>query len=134
MDVNVALTRANLDMLAPEDFLNPALRMGFSQLSRAATGQSLSPADDDWLVVIADDPIVSDDEVYLREEIVRTALRQRVENLQRDRSALRYMVEEAQASGDRSLASQYNLRLQDVSTRHLRAQKALRLRSAMVVS
>jgi DNA primase len=139
MDVNVALTRANLEMLSPVDFSNPALRAGFVQLSRAATGQPLPEADDDWLELIADVQIAgdvagSDDELLWREEAVRTALRLREDNLKRDRSALAMMTDEAQVSGDRPQASQYNLQLQEVNTRLLRVQKALRLRSTLTIA
>jgi DNA primase len=134
MDANVALTRANLEMLSQEDFLNPALRAGFVQLDRAATGQPLPEADDDWLELIADEPLTSDDETYMREEAVRTALRLREENLRRDRSALALMTDEAQARRDPVSASQYNRKLQDVNNKLLRVQKALRLRSMMAIS
>ncbi|HEY3289985.1 MAG TPA: DNA primase [Anaerolineae bacterium] len=139
MDANVVLTRANLDMLSPDDFTNPALRAGFVQLSRAATGQTLPEADDDWLELIAeaqlaDDAAIDiDDETFLREQAVRTALRLREQNLRRDRSAVAMMTDEAQVDNDRQLASQYNLQLQGVNTKLLRVQKALRLRSHLTI-
>lgn len=139
MDANVVLTRANLDMLSPDDFTNPALRAGFVQLSRAATGQTTPEADDDWLELIAeaqladDASIDIDDETFLREQAVRTALRLREQNLRRDRSAVAMMTDEAQADNDRQLASQYNLQLQGVNTKLLRVQKALRLRSHLTI-
>ncbi len=139
MDVNVALTRANLDMLSHEDFTNPALRAGFVQLSYAATGQVLPEADDDWLELIADVQLEEDssgnidDETYLRELAVRTALRLREQNLLRDRSAVVMMTDDAQSNNDRPLASQYNLQLQGVNTKLLRVQKALRLRSMITI-
>jgi DNA primase len=139
MDANVALTRANLDMLSQDDFTNPALRTGFVQLNRAATGQVLPEADDDWLELIADvqlDEDASDNidhETFLRELAVRTALRLREQNLRRDRAALAMMTDEAQSNNDRQQASQYNLQLQSVNTRLLRVQKALRLRSMITI-
>jgi DNA primase len=138
MDANVALTRANLEMLSQEDFTNPALRVGFVQLSRAATGQPLPEADDDWLELIADEQLAvdhagTDDEALLREEAVQTSLRLREENLRRDRSAIAMMIEDAQAGPNRDSASQYNLQLQDVNIKLLRAQKALRLRSMVSI-
>ncbi len=139
MDANVVLTRANLDMLSQDDFTNPALRAGFVQLNHAATGQVLPEADDDWLELIADVQLAEDasgnidDETYLRETAVRTALRLREQNLLRDRSAIVMMTDEAQNNNDRQLASQYNLQLQGVNTRLLRTQKALRLRSMITI-
>jgi DNA primase len=139
MDANVALTRASLDMLSQEDFANPALRAGFVQLSRAATGQPLPEADDDWLELIADEQLAGDragavdDEALLREEAVQTSIRLREENLRRDRSAIAMMIEDAQTGEVRSVASQYNLKLQDVNMKLLRAQKALRLRSMVTI-
>ncbi len=138
MDANVALTRANLEMLSQEDFTNPALRAGFVQLSRAATGQPLPEADDDWLELIADEQLAgdssgTDDEALLREEAVQTTIRLREENLRRDRSAIGMMIEDAQMGTERASASQYNLQLQDVNMKLLRAQKALRLRSMVTI-
>ena len=139
MDINVALTRANLDMLSQDDFTNPALRAGFIQLSRAATGQPLPEADDDWLELIADEQLVgdssgnNDDDAVLREEAVQTTLRLRKENLRRDQSAIAMMTEDAQARDDRAAASQYNHQLQDINIKLLRAQKALRLRSMVTI-
>jgi DNA primase len=138
MDANVALTRANLELLSSNDFTNPPLRMGFVQLSRAATGQSLPDADDDWLELIADEPLANeapgmDDELFLREEAVRTALRLREVNLRRDSAALAMMVDDAQARDEREMASQYNHQLQDVNVKLLRVQKALRLRSMVTI-
>jgi DNA primase len=139
MDANVALTRANLEMLGPEDIANPALRAGFVQLSRAATGQALPEADDDWLELIADVQIVNesverDEDVFLRETAVRTALRLREENLRRDGAALALMTDDAQARHDQPAASAYNLKLQDVNIKLLRVQKALRLRSMVTIA
>lgn len=137
MDANVALTRANLEVLGVDDFLNPALRLGFVQLSRAATGQPQSQYDDDWLSLIADytwSDGAAGEEAFLREEAIRTALRLRMENLQRERAGLAFMVDDARRSGDSERVAQYNLRLMDISAKHLRAQKALRLRGALVVS
>ncbi|MGQ9815886.1 MAG: toprim domain-containing protein, partial [Candidatus Roseilinea sp.] len=141
MDANVALTRANLEVLSVDDFVNPALRLGFVQLSRAATGQPQSQYDDDWLSLIADYEITDYEcngetggEALLREEAIRTALRLRMENLQRERAALAFMIDDARNSGDAARVAQYNLKLMDISAKHLRAQKALRLRGFLVVS
>jgi DNA primase len=133
MDANVVLTRANLDVLGADDFANPALRVGYNQLSRAATGQPLPEADDDWLTLVADHPPLGDDEAILREETIRTALRLRLNNLDRERTALASMVDQAPADGEPREAAQYNLMLRDVVARHFRAQKALRLRGMSVV-
>jgi DNA primase len=133
MDANVVLTRANLDVLGADDFANPALRVGYNQLSRAATGQPLPEADDDWLTLVADHPPLGDDEAILREETIRTALRLRLNNLDRERTALASMIEQAPADGEPREAAQYNLMLRDVAARHFRAQKALRLRGMSVV-
>ena len=140
MDANVALTRANLDILGTDDFANPALRAGFVQLNRAATGQPLPEADDDWLELIADVQLASDsasgvdEETFLREEAVRTALRLREQNLRRDRQAAALMIDDAQARDDREATSQYNRQLLDVNAKLLRAQKALRLRSIVTIA
>ena len=134
MDANVALTRANLDILSAEDFANPALRVGFVQLSRSATRQSMPEADDDWLELIADEALPADDEVFMREETVRTSLRLREDNLRRDRAALAMMTEDAQSRDDRALSSSYNAKLQDVNSKFLRVQKALRLRSTITIT
>ncbi len=137
MDANVALTRANLEVLGVDDFLNPALRLGFVQLSRAATGQPQSEYNDDWLSLIADyswSDGAAGGEALLREEAIRTALRLRMENLQRERAGLAFMVDDARSGGDSERVAQYNLRLMDISAKHLRAQKALRLRGVLVVS
>ncbi len=136
-DANVALTRANLEVLGVDDFVNPALRLGFVQLSRAATGQPQSEYNDDWLSLIADYSWSDGEagaEALLREEAIRTALRLRMENLQRERAGLAFMIDDARSSGDFERVAQYNLRLMDVSAKHLRAQKALRLRGVVVVS
>lgn len=136
MDANVALTRANLEVLGVDDFLNPALRLGFVQLSRAATGQPQSEYDDDWLSLIADyawSDGAAGGEALLREEAIRTALRLRMENLQRERAGLAFMVDDARSSGDSARVAQYNFRLMEISAKHLRAQKALRLRGVLLV-
>jgi DNA primase len=140
MDANVALTRANLLVLGEEDFVNPALRLGFRELSRAAMGQplpDLSEAVDDWLVMISDheviEPMVTD-EVLLREETVRTTLRLRERNLVRERLGVNLMIEEAQQSNEVDVAARYRLELQKVLTQLLRVQKAMQLRSALNVT
>jgi len=162
MDANVALTRANLDHLSDGDFVNPALRVGFQQLSRAAMDQPLPEANDDWLAIIADYTLSNQDELFLREEIIRTSLRLREGNLAREQEALFFMISESQYGRESTNASVansptpnitdtseksgetesselilhesmalYNAKLQLVASQKLRAQKALRLRSAL---
>lgn len=138
MDVNVALSRANLEPLGPEDFLNPALRTGFVQLDRAAKGQPLAEEAeaDEWLGVIADVPPMAmdpneDPQTRQREEIIRIGLRLREENLRREQTALRFLIDEAKSGGEAAIVGRHAARLADLSSRHLRAQKALRLRSAL---
>ncbi len=140
MDANVALARANLLVLGEDDFVNPALRLGFRELSRAAMGQplpDLSEAVDDWLVMIADHDTIESmvtDEVLLREETVRTTLRLRERNLVRERLGVNLMIEEAQQSSEVDVAARYRLELQKVLTQLLRVQKAMQLRSALNVT
>jgi DNA primase len=161
MDANVVLTRHSLEVLGDKDFVNPALQMGFQQLSRAAMGQPLPEASDDWLTIVADYSAQGDyspgdssadnapDELFLREEVIRTVLRLREENLRRDHEALCFMIEESQnttpqpdenavsGTGDGFSATNmglYNLKLQQIATQRFRAQKALRLRSALTVN
>ncbi|MFC1464553.1 MAG: DNA primase [Candidatus Brachytrichaceae bacterium NZ_4S206] len=141
LDANVALTRANLDVLDERDFTNPALREGFRQLSRVAMGASSLPTADeepeDWLTIIADYDALESlaaDEALLREEVVRTALRLRERNLMRDRIGINLMIEEAKRANEADVAARYNLELHRVLTQHLRAQKALQLRSALNVT
>lgn len=165
MDANVALTRANLDHLSDSDFMNPALRVGFQQLSRAAMDQPLPEANDDWLTIIADYTLSNQDELFLREEIIRTSLRLREGNLAREQEALFFMISESQYGRETSAPTSatmphpptpniadtpeksgetesselilhesmalYNAKLQLVASQKLRAQKALRLRSAL---
>jgi DNA primase len=137
MDANVALARANLETIGEDDFVNPALAQGFRQISRLAMGQQLTPNDhdDDWLSILADHNVSNDeDELKLREEAVRTALRLREQHLTRDRLSVNMMIEEAKQSGEQDIASRYNLELTRVLTKLLRAQKALLLRSALNVT
>lgn len=137
MDANVALARANLETIGEDDFVNPALAQGFRQISRLAMGQQLTPNDhdDDWLSILADHTVSNDeDELKLREEAVRTALRLREQHLTRDRLSVNMMIEEAKQSGEQDIASRYNLELTRVLTKLLRAQKALLLRSALNVT
>jgi DNA primase len=140
MDANVALTRANLSVLGEEDFTNPALSQGFRELSRAAMGQplpQLSDEADDWLTMLADYDAVepfAGDELLLREETVRTALRLRERNLARDRNGINLMIDEAKQANEVDVAARYNLELHRVLTQLLRAQKALQLRSALNVT
>ena len=143
MDANVALTRANLLVLGKEDFTNPALRQGFHELSRAAMGAPLLPpnddgtSEDDWLVMIADYDAIETlvaDELLLREETVRSALRLRERNLIRDRLSVNLMIDEAKQASEVDVAARYNLQLHHILTQLLRAQKALQLRSALNVT
>ena len=137
MDANVALTRANLDTLLESDFINPLLRLAFKQISRAAMGQPFEATaqDDDWLGVIADHDLSgrvdATDELRLREEVVRTTLRLREQNLARDRTGISLMVESARQNGESDVAARYNLELNQVLSRWLSAQKALQLRSSL---
>jgi DNA primase len=141
LDANVALTRANLDVLGEDDFMNPAMREGFRQLSRVAMGASLSQPvsgdEEEWLTIIADYDALeapAEDELLLREEVVRTALRLRERNLVRERIGINLMIEEAKQANEGEVAARYNLELHRVLTQHLRAQKALQLRSALNVT
>ncbi len=140
MDANVALTRASLTVLGEEDFLNPAFREGFRELSRAATGQPLPAAgeeSDDWLALIADYDAIdtnAGDELLLREETVRTALRLRERNLVRERDGVNLMIDEARQANEAGVASRYRLELHRVLTQLLCTQKALQLRSALNVT
>ncbi|PJF47396.1 MAG: DNA primase [Chloroflexi bacterium] len=140
LDANVALTRANLDVLDERDFTNPVLRAGFRRLSRVVMGAPLSEEEveeEDWLTIIADYDALglsAADEALLREEVVRTALRLRERNLMRDRIGINAMIEEAKRAHEADVAARYNLELHRVLTQHLRAQKALQLRSALNVT
>jgi DNA primase len=144
LDANVALTRANLTVLGPDDFLNPALRLGFIELSRAAMGQPLPQLDpdtgsdaDDWLAIIADQDIAESllsDDLLLREEAVRTALRLRERNLNQQLKGINMLVDEARQSGEVDVAARYNLEHTTAKTQLLRVHRALRLRSALNVT
>jgi DNA primase len=140
MDANVALTRASLTVLGEVDFVNPAFREGFRELSRAAMGQPLPPAgeeSDDWLAMIADYDAIdtyAGDELLLREETVRTALRLRERNLVRERDSVNLMIDEAKQSDEAGVASRYRIELHRVLTQLLCTQKALQLRSALNVT
>jgi DNA primase len=144
LDANVALTRANLTVLGPNDFLNPALRLGFIELSRAAMGQPLPQLDpdngsdaDDWLAIIADQDIAESllsDDLLLREEAVRTALRLRERNLNQQLKGINMLVDEARQSGEVDVAARYNLEHTTAKTQLLRVHRALRLRSALNVT
>lgn len=140
MDANVALTRANLSVLSEGDFSNPALREGFRALSRIAMGASadqLTPEAEDWLEIVADYEAVESyahDELLLREETVRTALRLRERNLIRERIGINLMIEAAKQANEVDVAARYNLELRRVLAQHLCAQKALHLRSALNVA
>lgn len=142
MDMNVALTRANLEVLDPDDFANAAMRQGFAQLSRSAMGAPAAApkeGDDDWLSLIGEYDIEADgggapvDEARLREEGIRVALRLREENLRREHDATMSMTQAAQEDHDPDQAKRYNLKLRDLAAKRLRAQKALRLRSGLSV-
>ena len=141
LDANVALTRANLDVLSEDDFTNPAMREAFRLLSRVAMGAPWSqPASQDeeaWLAIIADYDALeapAEDELLMREEVVRTALRLRERNLARERTGINLMIEAAKQANESEVAARYNLQLHRVLTQHLRAQKALQLRSALNVT
>ena len=137
MDANVALTRAGLDTLAEVDFVNPAVKVAFRQISRTAMGQKFEPADmdDHWLQLVADYDLTlrvdEGDELKLREESVRTTLRLREHNLARERTSLSLMIDSSRQNGERDIASRYNLELSKILTKWLRAQKALQLRSGL---
>jgi len=144
LDANVALTRANLTVLGPDDFLNPALRLGFIELSRAAMGQPLPQPGpdngsdaDDWLAIIADQDIAESllsDDLLLREEAVRTALRLRERNLNQQLKGINMLIDEARQAGEVDVAARYNLEHTTAKTQLLRVHRALRLRSALNVT
>ncbi|MBX7213120.1 MAG: DNA primase [Thermoflexales bacterium] len=138
MDANVALSRANLEPLGVEDFHNPALRTGFFQLDRAAKGQPLGESSeaDAWLAIVGEVvlPPVGDGEdadARRREEVIRTGLRLREDNLRREQQALRFLIADAREAGDEATLGGLTRRLADLTNRHWRAQKALRLRGAL---
>jgi DNA primase len=137
LDANVALTRASLETLAEDDFINPVLRVAFRQISRTAMGREFEPAemDDFWLQLLAEHDLSSllddADELKLREESVRTALRLREHNLARERTNLSLMIDSARQNGERDIASRYNLELSKILTKWFKAQKALQLRNGL---
>lgn len=141
MDINVALTRARLTVMDVNDFANPALRVGFEQLNRVALGAPTvigDNNDDDWLALIADQPIQESgnevtDELRAREEVIRIALRLREQNLQREQQVIGFAMQQAKEEADTQKLSTYNFRAQEIATEKYRAQKALRLRSAFVI-
>ncbi|MCW1970889.1 MAG: DNA primase [Anaerolineae bacterium] len=147
IDANVTLTRAKLSVLGPEDFVNPAVRLGFTQLSREAMGglpqviNTLSgdheAVDDDWLSLIADQKITHEDDLQLREEAVRTALRLRESNLERELTSMRFLIDQATDSakenGNSADLQVLNRQAQELASNRFRAQKALRLRNALVL-
>lgn len=136
MDANVSLTRARLTVLGRDDFNNPAMQDAFMQLSRVAMGGKYDPdiADDDWLSLIADVTIQnSDDPSQLREEVVRTGLRIREENLSRIQEGLSWQIQRAKDDADIAALARYNRLAQDTAVNRHRVQKALRLRSALVI-
>ena len=135
-DANVALTRAELDTLSEGDFANPLLRMAFRQINRLVLGQPLhtSDADDDWLDMIADQILTKqteEDEMLLREEVVRTTLRWREHDLRRDCEQLTVIIREADEAKDYDALARYNVEISRGLARWLTVQKALRLRSSI---
>lgn len=147
IDANVTLTRAKLPVLGPEDFVNPAVRLGFNQLSREAMGGlpqvintlsgSHEAVDDDWLSLIADQKITLEDDLQMREEAVRTALRLRESNLERELISMRFLIDQATDSakenGNSADLQVLNRQAQELASNRFRAQKALRLRNALVL-
>lgn len=103
-------------------------------------GQPLPAAgeeSDDWLALIADYDAIdtnAGDELLLREETVRTALRLRERNLVRERDGVNLMIDEARQANEAGVASRYRLELHRVLTQLLCTQKALQLRSALNVT
>jgi DNA primase len=141
MEANVALTRAKLGVLNSDDFVNPAIRLGFSQLSRVAMGASPRPidqndsdaVDDDWLALIADHNINIDDDLQLREEAIRTVLRLRESNFEGELTALRFRMEQVKEEGNADELDAMKRHAQELVNNRFRAQKSLRLRNALVV-
>jgi DNA primase len=139
MDANVALTRANLDTLSMEDIVSPVMRQAFRQISRMAMGEALQATGDDdaWLGVIADHEapghLDTGDDIRLREEAVRTALRLREQGLARERTGVSQMVESARQNGDDEAVARYNLELRQVLSKLLRSQRALQLRGNLQI-
>jgi DNA primase len=140
LDANVALTRASLDTLGEDDFINPVLRVAFRQISRTAMGRAFEPAemDDFWLQLLAEHDLSSllddADELKLREESVRTALRLREHNLARERTNLSLMIDSARQNGERDVASRYNSELSKILSKWFKAQKALQLRNGLTAA
>lgn len=156
-DVNAALTRAELTVLSEEDFSDAALRRGFRTLQRialSAPNTPIAPDEDEedaaWLALLADYDLVGgatdspaarleaqrrldeNDTQWLREQAIQTALRIRELRAHQDRLALPYLIEDARHTGDQEALKRYNLKLTQALQQLLRAQKALRLRSALV--
>ncbi len=134
-EANVALTRAKLLTVSETDFTNPGLCAGFTQLSRVAIGGEIRNDEDseDWLSLIADHPILIEDEPRLREEAVRTALRLRETYLAREQEGVTWRIQQSREAGDDVALRRYNLEAQSIAVNRFRAQKALRLRSALDV-
>ncbi len=139
MDANVALTRANLDTLSMEDFAGAVMRQAFRQISRMAMGEPLQATaeDDAWLSVIADHEapghLDTGDDIRLREEAVRTALRLREQCLARERTGVSQMVESARQNGDDEALARYNHELRQILGKLLRSQRALQLRGNLQI-
>ncbi|MEO6064049.1 MAG: hypothetical protein ABIQ99_19140, partial [Thermoflexales bacterium] len=70
-------------------------------------------------------------ETRQREEIIRMALSLREDNLAKEMTGLKYLVDAAKEAGEPDVVLRHMSRLMDLGTRQLRAQKALRLRSAI---
>jgi DNA primase len=147
IDANVSLTRAKLSVLGIDDFVNPAVRLGFNQLSRVAMGGTPQVVnavsvnneaiDDDWLGLIADQKIMLDDDLQMREEAVRTALLLRASNLERELITMRFLMDQAidlaKEDGISADLNILNRQAQELASNRFRAQKALRLRNALMV-
>ncbi|MCS7324537.1 MAG: DNA primase [Anaerolineae bacterium] len=153
-DINAVLARAGLELMSEDDFSNPALRRGFHTLQRVALGAPFgsesSDEDEAWLVLLADYDLLGhasrlpaarleverhldeNDAHWLREQAIQAALRLRELRAHQDRAALPYLIEDARRAGDQEALQRYNLRLTQALQQLLRAQKARRLRSALV--
>jgi hypothetical protein len=122
-----------------DDFVSPVMRQAFRQICRMAMGESLrATADDDaWLSVIADHEapghLDTGDDIRLREEAVRTALRMREQGLARERTGVSQMVESARQNGDAEALARYNQELRQILGKLLRSQRALQLRGNLQI-
>jgi hypothetical protein len=71
--------------------------------------------------------------VRLREEAVRTALRLREQNLMRELEGAQWQLRQAREDGDMVALERYKIHTTETASSWNRAQKALRLRSALDV-